>query len=163
MIRTAAYSDAWAIADIYNYYVINTTVTFDLECVTPYKIAQSIERCGKIGPYLVYEEDEVVVGYARVSSEFRERKACEQFVESSIYLKNGFGGKGIGFQLYSALLSKIVPKYPLIMAGITLANIPSIRLHEKCGFEKVSHFSESARKFGEWIDVGFWQKSLGDH
>ena len=160
MIRTVTMSDAWAIADIYNYYVINTAITFELECVTPYQIVQEIEQCGKIGPYLVYEEGEEVVGYALVSSEFRERRACTHFVESSIYLKKGFEGKGVGFQLYSELLSRTVSKYPAIIAGIALSNIPSIRLHEKCGFKKVSHFSESARKFGEWIDVGFWQKSL---
>jgi phosphinothricin acetyltransferase len=159
MIRTATYSDAWAIADIHNYYVINTSITFELECVAPYEIVQRIEQCEQIGPYLVYEEGKVVIGYAGIAG-FRERKGCGHSVESTIYLKNGFGGKGIGFQLYSELLSKTVPKYQVVIAGIALSNIPSIRLHEKCGFKKVSHFSESARKFGEWIDVGFWQKSV---
>jgi phosphinothricin acetyltransferase len=163
MIRIATYSDAWTIADIYNYYVINTAITCELECVTPYQMVQRIEQCEKIIPYLVYEEDEVVVGYAHVSPEFRERKACVHFVESSIYLKNGFGGKGIGFQLYSELLSRTVSKYSIILAGMDLSNFASIRLHEKCGFTKVLHCSESARKFGKWIDIGFWQKSFGSH
>ena len=159
MIRTAILSDAWAIADIYNYYVINTAITFELERVTPYKIAQRIEQCEQIGPYLVYEQDEIIVGYACISG-FRERKDCNNSVESSIYLRNGFEGKGIGFRLYSELLSKIMSKYQLILAGIALSNVSSIRLHEKCGFKKIPYFSKSAKKFGVWIDIEFWERNL---
>jgi L-amino acid N-acyltransferase YncA len=158
MIRTATYADAWAIAEIYNYYVVNTAITFELECVTPYKIIQRIEQSEQSGLYLVYEKSELVLGYAYMSR-FRERKSSNYFVESAIYLKNGFGGKGIGFQLYSELLSRAVCKYQSIIAGIAVSNIASIRLHEKCGFRKVPHFSQTSRKFGEWIDVSFWQKS----
>jgi L-amino acid N-acyltransferase YncA len=158
MIRTANYSDAWAIAEIYNYYVINTAITLELGCVTPYRIAQQIEQCMEVGSFLVYAESQTVVGYACVSG-LRERKTDHLSVESAIYLKNGFGGKGIGFQLYSELLSKSVCKDRVVIAGIALSNNAGIRLHEKCGFRKVPHFSKTARKFGEWIDVGFWQKS----
>lgn len=157
MIRKATYTDAWAIAEIYNYYVINTALTIEWESVTPYKIAGKIEQCEQIGPYLVYEDNKLIIGYAHVSA-IRERKACNHSVESAIYLKNGFGGKGIGSQLYSELLSKTASKYQVIIAGIVLSNTVSIRFHEKCGFKKISHFSESTKKFGEWVDVGFWQK-----
>jgi len=157
MIRTANYSDAWAIAEIYNYYVINTAVTFELECVTPYGIAQRIEQCKEVGPFLLYEESQTVVGYACVSG-LRQSEIDRYSIESAIYLKNGFGGKGIGFQLYSELLSKAVCKHQVIIAGIALSNRAGIRLHEKCGFRKVPYFSKTARKFGEWIDVDFWQK-----
>ena len=159
MIRTANYCDAWAIAEIYNYYVRNTAITFELECVTPYQIAQQIEQCTEVGAYLVYEENQTVVGYAYLL-EIGEGKAGPHFVESVIYLKNGYGGKGIGFQLYSELLSKAVSKYHSIIAGIALSNTVSIRLHEKCGFRQVPHFSKTARKFGEWVEVDFWQKRL---
>jgi len=117
-----------------------------------------VENYKQLGPYLVYEEKGDVIGYAYVSR-FRDRKAYEHSVEATIYLKNGCGGKGVGFRLYSELLSRISTKYHVIVAGIALPNEASVRLHEKCGFEKVGHFSEVGRKFGEWIDVGFWQKS----
>jgi L-amino acid N-acyltransferase YncA len=61
--------------------------------------------------------------------------------------------------LYSELLSTNACKYQAVIAGMALSNIASIRLHEKCGFKKVPYFSKTARKFGEWIDIGFWQKS----
>ena len=158
MIRTVTPSDAPAIAEIYNYYILNTIITFETETVTPEEIAARIEKYLKIGPYLVYEENREVVGYAFLSN-FRERKAYENTVESTIYLKDGLGGKGIGFQLYSELLSQATLKYHTVIAGISLPNEASVRLHEKCGFRKVGHFSEVGRKFDKWIDVGFWQKS----
>lgn len=158
MIRPVNPSDALAISEIYNYYILNTIVTFEMAPVTPEEIAARIQKYSQIGSYLVYEDNKEIVGYAYLSN-FRERKAYENTVESTIYLKNGLGGKGIGFQLYSELLSQATSKYHTIVAGISLPNEASVQLHEKCGFKKVGHFSEVGRKFGEWIDVGFWQKN----
>jgi len=159
MIRKAAYSDAKTISEIYNYYILNTTVTFELDPITPEEVVDRMKKYEKIGPYLVYEENGEVVGYAYVSR-FRERKAYDHSVESTIYLKNGFGGNGIGTKLYSELLSKVLSNYHTIIGGISLPNDASIRLHEKCGFKKIGYFSEVGNKFGKWIDVGFWQKSV---
>jgi L-amino acid N-acyltransferase YncA len=159
MIREAQYSDAESIAEIYNYYIHNTIITFEMEPVSTEEIASRMEKYKQVGDYLVYEEDRVVIGYCYVSR-FRERKAYENTVESTIYLKHGLGGKGVGFQLYSELLSRISAKYHVIIAGIALPNDASVRLHEKCGFKKIGHFSEVGRKFEKWIDVGFWQKNV---
>jgi L-amino acid N-acyltransferase YncA len=159
MIRKAGSADAWAIAEIYNYYVINTVLTSELECVTPYMIVQRIEQWGPIGACLVCEENQVLVGYTCVS-ELREGQASDHVVESTIYLRKGFEGQGIGFNLYSELLSKTIGQYQLIISGIALSNTASIRLHEKCGFQKVPYFSRAAKKFGEWIEINFWQINL---
>jgi phosphinothricin acetyltransferase len=158
MIREAQYSDTKAIAEIYNYYIHNTIITFEMEPVTVEEIASRMEKYKQLGPYLVYEENGEVTGYTYVSK-FRERKAYENSVESTIYLKHGSGGKGVGFQLYSELLKQVLAKYHVIIAGIALPNEASVRLHEKCGFKKIGHFSEVGRKFEKWIDVGFWEKS----
>ena len=157
MIRKASPSDAWAIAEIHNYYVKNTAVTTELECSTPYAFVMRIEQCGQVGPYLVHEDHGAVVGYACIS-EIRGRKACEHAAESRIYVKNGFVGQGIGSKLYAELLSQTVSRYQVIVAGITLSNEVGIKFHEKCGFSRVTHFSEATQKFGEWVEVGFWQK-----
>jgi phosphinothricin acetyltransferase len=156
MIRAVTQSDASAIAEIYNYYILNTHITFEMETITPDEAAARIVKYSEVGPYLVYEEDQSVVGYAYLSR-FRERKAYENTVESTIYLKNGFAGKGVGFELYSGLLARALERYHTVVAGISLPNEASVRLHEKCGFRKIRHFSEVGRKFDQWIDVGFWQ------
>jgi L-amino acid N-acyltransferase YncA len=157
MIREAKFSDAGMIADIYNYYILNTVITFELDPIPPNEILSRMEKYKEVGPYLVYEENGEVLGYTYVSG-FRERKAYEHSVESTIYLKNGFGGKGLGARLYSELLAQVSLKRHVIIGGIALPNEASVRLHEKCGFRKVGHFSEVGKKFGKWIDVGFWQR-----
>lgn len=158
MIREAAFSDADAIAEIYNYYILNTVITFELDPIMPGEIIKRMGKYKEVGPYLVYEEDGEVIGYAYVSK-FRERPAYEHSVESSIYLKNGCGGKGLGTKLYGELLSQVLLQRHTIIGGIALPNEASVRLHEKCGFKKIAHFPEVGRKFEKWIDVGFWQKN----
>jgi len=158
MIREALHSDVKAISEIYNHYIVHSIITFETETISPEEIVSRMEKYKQIGPYLVYEEDGEVVGYAYVSR-FRDRKAYENSIESTIYLKNGMGGKGIGSKLYSKLLARASLNYHVIVAGIALPNEASVRLHEKCGFKKIGHFSEVGRKFDTWIDVGFWQRS----
>ena len=157
MIREATFSDAQMIAEIYNYYILNSIITFELDPITPKEIMNRMEKYKEVGPYLVYDENEEVLGYTYVSR-FRERRAYEYSVESTIYLKNGFGGKGLGTRLYSELLAQVSLKRHVIISGIALPNEASVRLHEKCGFRKVGHLSEVGKKFGKWIDVGFWQR-----
>jgi phosphinothricin acetyltransferase len=43
---------------------------------------------------------------------------------------------------------------------IALPNDASVALHEKFGYKKVAHFPAVGRKFGRWIDVGYWQRRL---
>ena len=38
-------------------------------------------------------------------------------------------------------------------------NPASVALHERVGFSKVAHFKQVGYKFGQWIDVGYWQTS----
>ncbi len=156
MIREASHSDSIAIAGIYNYYILNTSVTFELEPVTHEEISRRMENYKLLGPYLVYEEDNEVVGYSYVSK-FRDRQAYNNSCESTIYIKKGYGGKGIGYKLYSGLLSEVILRYHVVIGGISLPNAASVRLHEKIGFKKVGHFCEVGKKFGKWVDVGFWQ------
>ena len=158
MVREAHNSDAKMIAEIYNHYIIHTAITFETETISPKEIVSRMEKYKQVGPYLVYEEDGEVIGYTYVSR-FRERKAYENTIESTIYLKNGLGGRGIGSKLYMEMLDRVSTKYHVIIGGIALPNDASVKLHEKFGFKKVAHFSEVGRKFGQWIDVGFWQKN----
>jgi phosphinothricin acetyltransferase len=71
-------------------------------------------------------------------------------------------GKGLGTQLYQALLDRLESTTAhTIVGSIALPNLPSIALHEKLGFQKVAHFKEVGWKFGQWIDVGYWQRPIG--
>lgn len=158
MIRPATPKDAFAICSIYNYYVENTVITFEEEPVTVEEMAERIRTYSEKYTYLVYEEDEEVIGYAYGSS-WRARKAYRFSTETTVYLKDGTEGKGIGTQLYSQLIEELKDKgFHLLIGCITLPNEKSVKLHEKMGFKKVAHFHEAGWKFDSWQDVGFWEK-----
>lgn len=157
MIRKATVADAAAIASIYNYYILETVITFEVEAISEADMALRIEQISAKYPYLVYEEEGKVVGYAYVG-EFRGRFSYRFTGESTIYLNPRSSGKGVGFALYGQLMKEArKQKLHAIMAGITLPNAASQRLHEKLGFEKVGHFREVGYKFDRWLDVGYWE------
>lgn len=161
MIRQASVSDSDQITKIYNNYVVNTLITFEEEQVDVSDMELRIQRMSDKGfPYLVWEEDGKVIGYAYAGT-FRERNAYRFAVESSIYLELGHFGKGIGKKLYKSLITRCREHgYHSMIGVITLPNEISVSLHEKLGFKKVGHLTESGFKFGEWADVGFWELLL---
>jgi phosphinothricin acetyltransferase len=46
------------------------------------------------------------------------------------------------------------------MGVIALPNPASVALHEKFGMERVGLFKGIGIKFGQRIDVGYWQRSM---
>ena len=161
MIREATKADAQALVDIYNYYITDTTVTFEDKIVTGDEFATRIEHVLEAGyPYLVAEENGEIVGYA-YASQFRARIAYRFTTEATVYLKHGLGGKGYGTALYSALLVELQKRnFHVVLGCVTLPNQASQALHEKLGFKKVGHFTECGFKFNQWLDVGFWELKL---
>jgi L-amino acid N-acyltransferase YncA len=160
MIRSAHISDAAAICAIYNYYVRNTTVTFEEEAVQPEEMAARITEVTEKFPWLVYEAEGKVVGYAYASA-WKSRCAYKYSVEVTVYLENGYQGKGAGSALYAQLLGLLAKqKIHAAIGGVALPNEGSVALHQKFGFEKVAQFKEVGYKFEKWIDVTYWEKIL---
>ena len=70
-------------------------------------------------------------------------------------------GQGHGRTLYTSLLDACVRRgFHSAVAGITLPNAASVRLHESLGFVAVGVLKLRASKFDRWHDVGFWQRML---
>lgn len=160
MIRQVEPSDANSICNIYNYHVHSTIVTFEEEPVSEAEMKSRINSVVTKFPWLVYIENEVVVGYA-YATEWRGRSAYRFSAESTIYLHREITGKGIGAKLYKSLIEEVQPKdLHSLIGGISLPNDGSIALHQKLGFKKVAHFSEVGFKLNKWIDVGYWQLML---
>ena len=160
-IRAATPDDADAICAIYNHYVSNTAISFEEEPVSSGEMARRLADITAANlPWLVLCEDDLVAGYA-YATKWRVRQAYRFSVETSIYLGQHHTGKGSGRMLYEALLAELRRReLHLAIAGIAQPNEASVRLHEALGFRKVAHFSEVGRKFGNWIDVGYWQLQL---
>lgn len=160
-IRAATSADAEAICAIYNHYIAQTTISFEEEPVTPAEMAQRITDVTAANlPWLVLIDGDMLIGYA-YATKWRVRQAYRFSVETSIYLDRHQTGKGTGRMLYEALLAELRQReLHLAIAGIAQPNEASVRLHERLGFKKAAHFSEVGRKFGNWIDVGYWQLPL---
>ena len=156
-IRPAKLTNAEQIAEIYNFYILNTHHSFEIEPVSSAEMRDRIAATVENYPYLIVEENGEIIAYAFASC-YKPRSAYKNSVEVSIYVKNDLKQKGIGTKLYEKLfeaLSKM--NVHAIIAGISLSNEANVKLHEKFGMEKVAHFREVGFKLGRWIDVGYWE------
>lgn len=161
MIRSVRLSDAEAIAEIYNYYVKETTVTFETEEIDKEEMKKRITETVNYGyPFIVYEEEGKVTGYAYVRK-WRERISYNNTLETSIYVDKDKKTKGIGRNLYKSLIEQCRKSGVHVLIGVLAnTNTASKMLHKNTGFEKTGYFKEAANKFGKFIDVEFWSLIL---
>ncbi|HEQ0023367.1 TPA: N-acetyltransferase [Pseudomonas aeruginosa] len=158
IIRLCESRDVAQICEIYNYYINHTVITFETEPLTISEMSERIDAYTKVYPWFVCEVEGRIVGYA-YASKWKERSAYKNTAEVTVYLKNGLSRQGFGKALYASLLQSLRElKCHVVLACIALPNEPSEKLHEHLGFKKVAHFSEVGYKFGNWVDVGYWQK-----
>jgi phosphinothricin acetyltransferase len=157
MIRPVEIADAEQITDIYNYYIENTVVTFEEEPITPMEMRKRIEACTADYPWLVYAEAGKAVGYC-YATKWRARSAYRHSVETTVYVEKDHCGRGIGTALTAKLIDELRESgVHVLVAGITLPNEKSQKLHEKMGFRQVARFEEIGKKFNRWLDVGYWE------
>ena len=101
-----------------------------------------------------------MVGFGSLST-FRDRPAYATTVEDSVYLLDGYQGRGIGRRVLGELIRLAAAHgFHSIIARIVGDNETSIKLHASCGFEIVGTEREIGRKFGKWLDVVEMQRML---
>ncbi len=155
LIRAATGADLPRITDIYNHYVVNTPITFDLEPVSAEQREPWFREHtgGGRNRLFVAHDDGVVVGYAG-TARFRAKAAYDTTVDATIYCAREATGRGIGTMLYRALFEALRSEdINRIVAGITLPNDASVALHRRFGFTPLGTYSEIGRKFGRYWDV----------
>lgn len=161
-IRDATLADLPALTELYNHYIINTPITFDLEPYGPDGRRTWFEEHAPTGPHrlLVAEERGQVLAYA-TSSRWRPKAAYDTTVETSVYCRHDATGRGLGTQLYGALFEALAGEnVHRIVAGMTLPNDASRALHKRFGFTHVGDFAEVGYKFGKYWDVGWFQRPM---
>ena len=154
-MRTAERGDLARITEIYNYYVLNTPVTFDVEAYTVERREPWFAQFGLAGRHrlIVAEENGVVMGYAG-TTRFRSKAAYETTVETTVYCAPEAVGKGIGSRLYAELFAMLKGEdIHRFVAVYVLPNAATAALHRRFGFKVVGVFSENGRKFGKYWDV----------
>ena len=159
MIRQATSQDFASIAEIYNYYILNSHSTFELDPITDDEMGTRIKKVQDTFklPWRVLIEENQVVGYA-YATQWKARKAYARTTETSVYIHKDHFGMSYGRTLYGNLIDQLkMLGYHTLIGGISLPNDASVRLHESLGFQKIGTFKEVGYKFDRWIDVGYWQ------
>lgn len=160
MIRLVTKGDAAEICVIYNHYVETGFISFETESVSESEMASRIQNISSTYPYLVYEEQGKVLAYAYANL-WKARAAYKHSLETTIYASPDIMLKGVGRALYQGIFDALDRNtVHTLMAVIALPNEASVGFHEKMGYEKAGHFKEVGKKFGDWIDVGYWQKMM---
>jgi phosphinothricin acetyltransferase len=160
IIRQVREKDSKAICNIYNFYVENTIISFEEQEVTQKEMEERIHKTRKNYPWIVYEEEDQILGYAYVGR-WKERAAYRHTVEDTLYVRHDVLGRGIGRALLESLLKEVRKiDVRVVMAVIALPNERSVKLHEYYGFKKTGHFCGVGYKMDRWIDVGYWELQL---
>ncbi len=159
-IRRAVAADVPAMLEIYDDFVRNTAVSFEYITPTVEEFNHRLEEHIAVYPWLVWEEEGRVLGYAYAGRAF-ERAAYAWNAEISCYLDASVRGRGVGRQLYARiediLRAQGVRK---VFAVVTSANIASVRFHEALGYRQTAVYRQVGFKLGRWYDVIWLEKQL---
>ena len=160
MIRIAENKDVPAILAIYGPYILTTTATFEYDVPTEAAFLQRFETITAQFPWLIWEENGEILGYAYASPPY-SRAAYQWCAEPSVYLHPDARGKGIGRALYADLEAILkIQGYQLLYALITGENDTSLHFHEKCDYKQMVRFPDCGFKFGRWLDLVWMEKRL---
>ncbi len=150
------------VKEVYDFYIQHTTSTFHTERISIEELKTVI--CVSHPKYKSYiiEYEGKKCGYCYIS-QYKKRQAYDRTAEITIYLKQEFSGKGIGIKTLN-MLEEIAKNNGIcvLIGTITSENNASIKLFEKCGYEKCAHFRKVGIKFNRLLDVVAYQKSINE-
>jgi L-amino acid N-acyltransferase YncA len=162
-LRRCAVRDIAAVAAIYGYHVRYGLASFETE---PPGVEEMLARYRAVTgggfPYLVAETGGEIVGYA-YASPYRTRPAYRCTAENSVYIQQGWEGRGIGKRLLAALLAECeaIGLRQIVAVIGDSANRASIGLHRSLGFTMVGTIRAAGYKFDRWVDSVLMQRAVG--
>jgi phosphinothricin acetyltransferase len=153
-------SDFDLIKDIYDYYIENTTTTYFTEKILIGQLKEFIPVNHKKYKSFLIRFDDEPCGFCYFT-QYKKRQAYDRTSEISLYLKPGYTGRGIGKEALKHL-EKVAKKNGIsVLIGIISGdNENSIKLFEKCGYEKCAHYKQIGEKFNKILDVVSYQKII---
>ncbi len=159
-IRSALPRDVPDMLEIYGPCIRDTIISFESEVPSVEAFTERLSSYQSKLPWIVLEENHKVIGYA-YASPHRERAAYRWSCEVSVYVHSDHRRKGVAQQLYARLFD-LLKDFDIHMcfAGISLPNPASVKCHESFGFTPIGVYHEIGYKFGQWIDVGWWEKKM---
>lgn len=170
MIRVASEQDCARLLEIYGYYVENTAVSFEYHTPTPEEFSRRIRKTLERYPYLVYEQEGQVWGYA-YAGPLIERSACDWSVEVSLYVHRDMRRQGVGKTLYRELERALKMQNVINLEACVACpgeedpylTYDSACFHSRLGYRQVGIFRKSGYKFGRWYDLIWLEKQIAPH
>ena len=160
MIRIATTDDIPQILAIYGPYIEHSTASFEYTVPSEEAFRERFLRITKQFPWLVWEEEGRILGYAYASRPF-ERAAYQWCAEDSVYLLPQAQGKGIGKKLLTALEKILTYQgYRVVYAIITSENERSLAFHRRCGYAFLAEMPHCGVKFGKSLGIVWMEKRL---
>ena len=146
--------------DIYNYYILNSSATFEEEALSLSCFEKRIKNIALNYPFFIVEKDNEILGYAYLDK-FNERSAYRYTADLSIYLKEDCVSKNLGSILYEKIESEAKNAgFRTIVSIITENNEKSINFHKKFGFLKAGFLKDIGEKFGKRLGVYYFIKEI---
>ena len=159
-IRAITDEDIAAVCELYNHYVINTTITFETEPLSVEEYTERVKGVCARYPFLVAEDEGRIVGFAYLSP-FNVRHAYRFVADLSLYVDHDEKGKGIGSLLMKAIEEEARNMHlHQLFSLITSENENSRTFHEKHGFVYKVSFADTGFKFNRWLGVDYYVKVL---
>ncbi|WP_379134883.1 GNAT family N-acetyltransferase [Paenibacillus sp. sgz500958] len=150
------------VLEIYNYYVLNTTISFHTEPLTLSEMRQSVlSGDSRFKSYAIMQDDQMQ-GYVLIARH-KNKQAYDTSGEISIYLKPDCTGKGTGEQALRFIEQKAAElQFHVLVATVCSENERSRQLFTRNGYEQSAYFKEIGYKFGRRLDIASYQKIIGN-
>jgi len=151
-----------AATELYNHYVAESTATFYLEPLSEQEFRKTVfhedTRCKSFA--VMDSESGAFAGYCSIGL-FRPRAGYRLTGEITIYFRPEYTGKGLGKLAIEHVEAHARKEgFHAVIASVCGENTPSIKLFERCGYQRVAHMKEVGWKFGRFLDVVYLEKIL---
>ncbi|MFE5309774.1 GNAT family N-acetyltransferase [Isoptericola sp. NPDC056605] len=162
ILRDAVHADLDALLDIHNAAIrTSTAIWTDDEVPRAERERWFGAQAAAGNPILVADDDGAVAGYATYA-QWRAKFGYRHTVEDSVYVAEGYQGRGLGRALLVELVDRArAAGHHVMLADIEAGNAASVRLHESLGFAHVGRLPEVGTKFGRWLDLAILALPLG--
>jgi len=148
-------SDDWIVVrDIYEQGLLTRNATFETQ------VPDYDSWIKKFHPHLlsVAVDNDQIIGWAGLQP-VSARKVYEGVVEVTIYIHNGWAGKGVGTALMKHLISESEKAgIWTLYASIFPENTASIRLHVSNGFREIGYREKIAQLDGKWRNTVLFER-----